>query len=155
MVKNSKVYSYSELVELVQGAKDGQVKIAHNTVAHQISDTQIGIRLYYTDVVVVNSDNTYELHTKGFTTRTTQDRLNSFSPARVIQKDFSFYLLKDPSVESTAKCRVKSNATIQNNSILEDRRDTSIRAVKSNLVEFEEGITVDRFGNVTELTLRT
>ena len=103
MVKNSKVYSYSELVELVQGAKDGQVKIAHNTVAHQISDTQIGIRLYYTDVVVVNSDNTYELHTKGFTTRTTQDRLNSFSPARVIQKDFSFYLLKDPSVASILK----------------------------------------------------
>ena len=30
------------------------------------------------------------------------------------------------SVESTAKCRVKSNATIQNNSILEDGRDTSI-----------------------------
>jgi len=29
------------------------------------------------------------------------------------------------SVESTAKCRVKSNATIQNNSILEDGRDTS------------------------------
>ena len=31
----------------------------------------------------------------------------------------------DASVESTAKCRVKSNATIQNNSILEDGRDTS------------------------------
>ena len=32
---------------------------------------------------------------------------------------------KAPSVESTAKCRVKSNATIQNNSILKDGRDTS------------------------------
>ena len=31
---------------------------------------------------------------------------------------------KDTSVESTAKCRVKSNATIQNNSILKDGRDT-------------------------------
>ena len=29
------------------------------------------------------------------------------------------------SVKSTAKCRVKSNATIENHSILEDGRDTS------------------------------
>jgi len=34
---------------------------------------------------------------------------------------------KDTSVESTAKCRVKSNATIQNNSILKDGRDTSLK----------------------------
>ena len=33
------------------------------------------------------------------------------------------------SVESTAKCRVKSNATIQNNSILEDGRDTSVATI--------------------------
>jgi hypothetical protein len=30
------------------------------------------------------------------------------------------------SVKSTAKCRVKSNATIENHSILEDGRDSSI-----------------------------
>jgi hypothetical protein len=40
--------------------------------------------------------------------------------------DFLIQLVKYcTSVESTAKCRVKSNATIQNNSILEDGRDTS------------------------------
>jgi hypothetical protein len=38
----------------------------------------------------------------------------------------------EPSVESTAKCRVKSNATIQNNSILEDGRDTSPISLSSN-----------------------
>jgi hypothetical protein len=58
---------------------------------------------------------------RGFTTATTRDRLNGFSPAKIVQKDFTFYVLKDP----------------------------SLRAIKSNLVDFQEGITVDRFGSVT------
>jgi hypothetical protein len=33
------------------------------------------------------------------------------------------------SVKSTAKCRVKSNATIENHSILEDGRDTSVESI--------------------------
>jgi hypothetical protein len=118
MVKDSKVYSYAQLSEMIQTSRHKEVKLCNNTVAHVIDDGRIGIRLHYTDVVIINPDDTYELHTKGYTTATTKDRLNGFSPARVIQKQFTFYVLKDP----------------------------SMRAIKSNLVEFEEGITVDRFG---------
>lgn len=120
MVKNSQVYSYRQLAQMIRDSRNEQVKLAHNTTAHYLDNERIGIRLYYTDVVIVHSDDSYELHTKGFVTRTTQDRLNGFSPARVIQKQFTFYILKDP----------------------------SMRAIKSNLVEFQEGITVDRYGNV-------
>jgi hypothetical protein len=121
MVNGSKVYSYAQLEQMIRDSRHQEVKLCNNTVAHRIDESKIGIKLYYTDVVIIHSDNTYELHTRGFTTATTRDRLNSFSPARVVQKDFTFYVLKD----------------------------TSMRAVKSNLVEFEEGIKVDRFGSVT------
>jgi hypothetical protein len=127
MVQGSKVYSYSQLAQMIQASRHQEVKLCNNTVAHFLEDNRIGIRLHYTDVVIINPDDTYELHTKGYTTATTKDRLNGFSPAKVIQKEFTFYVLRDPTG----------------------------RAVKSNLVEFEEGITVDRYGNVTELTLRT
>lgn len=120
IVKDSKVYSYAQLEQMIRDSRNEQVKLAHNTVAHFVDNERIGIRLYFTDVVIINPNDTYELNTKGFMTATTRDRLNGFSPAKIIQKDFTFYLLKDPSQ----------------------------KAIKSNLVEFEEGITVDRFGRM-------
>lgn len=125
MVKDSKVYSFDELAEMIQSSKNGQVKIAHNTTAHFVDKNRIGIRLYYTDVVIISRDNCYELHTKGYATATTKDRLNGFSPAKVIRKDFSFFVLRDPTK----------------------------RALKNNLVPFFEGITVDRCGNVNSITV--
>jgi len=124
MVQGSQVYSYSQLAQMLEASSNKQVKLAHNTIAHYVDEDRIGIKLYYTDVVILNADNTYELHSQGYTTATTRDRLNGFSPARVIQKEFSFYVLRDPTQ----------------------------RAVKSNLVPFFEGITVDRFGNVNSIT---
>ena len=121
MVQGSKVYSYSHLEQMIQASRHQEVKLCNNTVAHFLEDNRIGIRLHYTDVIIINQDNSYELHTRGFTTATTRDRLNGFSPAKIVQKDFTFYVLKDP----------------------------SLRAIKSNLVDFQEGITVDRFGSVT------
>jgi hypothetical protein len=125
MVKGSMVYSYTQLEQLIKNSRDGQTaKLAHNTTEHFVDTDRIGIWLYYTDVIIINPDDSYALHSKGYATRTTQDRLNSFSPARVITKDFSFYVLRDPTG----------------------------RALKNNLIPFYEGITVDRFGNVSSVT---
>jgi hypothetical protein len=120
MVKDSKVYSYSQLAQMLEASRTKQIKLANNTTAHFLNDSRIGIRLYYTDIVIINPDDTYELHSQGYTTATTRDRLNGFSPAKVVQKDFTFYVLKNPNE----------------------------RAIKSNLVSFVEGIAVDRFGIV-------
>jgi len=124
MVKDSKVYSYSQLAQMLEASRNKQVKLAHNTIAHFVDNGKIGIKLHWTDVIVVCANDTYELYTNGYTTKTTRDRLNGFSPAKVIQKDYSFYLLKNPSDGSN----------------------------KANMIPFEEGITVDRFGNVNSAT---
>ena len=124
MVQGSKVYSYSQLAQMIQASRNGIVKLCNNTIAHYVDTDRIGIRLHYTDVVIIHSDNTYELHTKGYTKATTKDRLNGFSPAKVIQKDFEFYVLRDPTQQ----------------------------AVKANLIPFFEGITIDRFGCVNSVT---
>jgi hypothetical protein len=59
-----------------------------------------------------------------FLNPTTSELSNYFQPTQNSEepKDFCFYVLKDP----------------------------SLRAVKNNLVEFQEGITVDKYGNVQE-----
>lgn len=124
MVQGSKVYSYSQLAQMLEASRNGIVKLCNNTIAHYVDEGKIGIKLHYTDVIIINPDNTYELHTKGYTTATTKDRLNGFSPAHVIQKDFEFYVLRDPTQ----------------------------RATKYNLIPFYEGITVDRFGNINSVT---
>jgi len=122
MVKESRVYSFGQLAQLIKASRDGQKKLANNTISHFVDNDKIGIRLHWTDVIIVNADDTYQLYSGGYTTRTTADRLNGFSPAKVIQKDYSFYLLKNPS----------------------DGK------VKNNLVPFVEGIKVNRFGCVVE-----
>ena len=122
MVKDIRVYSFRQLVQLIKASRDGQKKLANNTISHFVDNDKIGIRLHWTNVIIVNVDDTYELYSGGYTTRTTRDRLNGFSPATVIQKDFSFYLLKNPS----------------------DGK------VNSNLIPFSEGIKVNSSGCVVE-----
>jgi hypothetical protein len=93
MVQGERVYKFTELDAKI-GKRDG-VKLANNTYAHRIDKDKIGIKLHYTDVVVLNSDNTYNLYTGGWYTRTTLDRLNGFSPARVRMKKGELYINVD------------------------------------------------------------
>jgi hypothetical protein len=97
MVKGAKVYTFSQLARKIGESRGGEAKLGTNTTAHFLSSTRIGIRLHATDVVIVNANGTYELNTGGYTTSVTLNRLNGFSPATVIQKDFTFYVLKNPS----------------------------------------------------------
>lgn len=69
----------------------GQKKVANNTWLIRIGEYCIGLKLHNTFVV-----NYYPrfctLHTGGWKTHTTKDRLNDFSPANIYQLDGEWYL---------------------------------------------------------------
>jgi hypothetical protein len=120
MVQGSKIYTFPQLAGLVQASKTGVKTLANNTTAHFVSNSRIGIRLHNVDVVILGADGTYQLFTGGYTTDTTKDRLNGFSPATIVLKDFAFYVVKEP-----GKGRGKDNLAL-----------------------FYEGMKVDRLGRV-------
>ena len=49
------------------------------------------VRLHNTDVVRIYPDG-WSLHTEGYGSLTTKDRLNKYSPARIFQRDFVWYV---------------------------------------------------------------
>jgi hypothetical protein len=112
------MYGYLILKRILHDSRYGEHKVDNNTHAHTINENQIGIKLHDTDVIVLNADGTYQLYSGGWFTNTTTNRINMFSPAKTIIKDGVMYILKDPYGKS----------------------------IKSNLVVFEEGITIDMNG---------
>lgn len=67
-------------------------KVGNNTYLHKISEDTFGVRLHATDVVQIHFDDTYTLNSGGWRTRTTKDRINSYSPARVWQRNSIWYV---------------------------------------------------------------
>ena len=49
------------------------------------------VRLHNTDVVRIYPDG-WSLHTEGYSSLTTKDRLNKYSPVRIFQRDFVWYV---------------------------------------------------------------
>lgn len=84
--------SYEDLKAfLSKGRNKTQRTIANNTLCYDRGD-HIAIRLHCTDVVKVYPDGTYVLNSGGWQTVTTKQRINTFSPANVYQKDWTWYL---------------------------------------------------------------
>lgn len=83
MVQGEKVYSFSQLADKITKSKKGEAELAPHTIARFLSSIKIGIRLYETTIIIINSNDTYELYTDGHVTQLTKDRLNGFSPALI------------------------------------------------------------------------
>lgn len=66
-------------------------KLENNTYLVMINPNQIAVKLHDTYVVVINSNNTYELYNGGFKTTTTKDRINKYSPIKIYQKNHEWY----------------------------------------------------------------
>ena len=121
MTKDDYVYSYKSLKELINNTRGGEPKLTGNTTARFLDDGRLAIRLYWTDIIIIDSNDQYELRTNGHTENTTLSRLNGFSPARVVKRQGEFFLLKDYSAENHKK---------------------------KNLIPFFDGIKVDRYGDI-------
>ena len=85
--------THAEAVKMVRGKRNKTSrKIGNNTYAEILSDDTVAIKLHSTYVVKIHSDGTYTLNSGGWQTVTTKDRINQYSPKRVYQKDFQWYI---------------------------------------------------------------
>lgn len=80
-VSISPITSYDELSNFLGNREEK--KIAHNTYVHKRFDGNIGIKLWRTDIVVVNKLNNIKVYTGGWDTNTTKDRINQLLPSGV------------------------------------------------------------------------
>lgn len=67
------------------------VPLLHETRLYDRGN-HIAVRYHATDVVRIYPDGVYILNSGGYRTRTTKNRINEFSPARIYQHDFEWYL---------------------------------------------------------------
>lgn len=88
--------THTEAVSMVRGKRAWVTrrKIGNNTYAEILSDGSVGIKLHGTFVVKIHADGTYTLSSGGWQSSTTKDRINKYSPYRVFQKNFEWFVSK-------------------------------------------------------------
>lgn len=85
--------THTEAVRMVRGKRNAdRRKVGNNTYAEILHDGSVGIMLHSTYVVKIHEDGTFTLNSGGWQTLTTKDRINQYSPKRVYQKDFTWYV---------------------------------------------------------------
>lgn len=83
--------SFTEAREILQDRDS--VKLGNNTWLVRLIgfDAHIAVRLHNTHIVKFYADKPTTLHTGGWRTVTTKDRINEFIKGRVYQEDYSWY----------------------------------------------------------------
>ena len=85
--------TYNEAINMVRGKRNAKRrKVGNNTYAEILHDNSVGIMLHSTYVVKIHPDNTYTLQTGGWQTLTTKDRINQYSPVRVYQRKYEWFV---------------------------------------------------------------
>lgn len=85
--------NHSEAINMVRGKRNAKRrKVGNNTYAEILHDNSVGIMLHSTYVVKIHPDNTYTLQTGGWQTVTTKDRINQYSPVRVYQRKYEWFV---------------------------------------------------------------
>lgn len=85
--------NYAEAVKMVRGKTNRDTrKVGNNTYAEILPDGSVGIMLHSTYVVKIHPDDTYTLQSGGWQTLTTKDRINKYSPVRVYQRKYEWFV---------------------------------------------------------------
>ena len=85
--------THSEAITMVRGKRNAtRRKVGNNTYAEILQDNSVAITLHSTDVVTIHEDGTYTLRTGGWQTVTTKDRINQYSPVRVYQRKYEWFV---------------------------------------------------------------
>lgn len=85
--------THSEATKMVLGKRNrGERKVGNNTYAYIQADGSVAIELHGTNVVVIYPDDSVMLNSGGYRTHTTKKRINQYSPVKVYQKNFEWFL---------------------------------------------------------------
>lgn len=85
--------NYDAAVKMVRGKRNSdRRKVGNNTYAEILNDTTVAIKLHNTYVVKIHADGTYTLNSGGWQTATTKDRINQYSPVRVYQEKYQWFV---------------------------------------------------------------
>ena len=85
--------NYLEAVAMVRGKTNKNTrKVGNNTYAEIEYDNSVSIRLHGTTVVRFYPNGLVKLNSGGYHTHTTKKRINQYSPVKVYQKNFEWFL---------------------------------------------------------------
>jgi len=85
--------THAEATKMVLGKRNrSQRKVGNNTYAYIQADGSVAIELHGTNVVVIYPDDSVMLNSGGYRTHTTKKRINQYSPVKVYQKNFEWFL---------------------------------------------------------------
>ena len=85
--------THAEATQMVLGKRNrGQRKVGNNTYAYIEYDGSVAIELHGTKVVVFSPNGMVKLNSGGYHTHTTKKRINQYSPVKVYQKNFEWFL---------------------------------------------------------------
>lgn len=85
--------THSEAIAMVRGKRNkNSRKVGNNTYAEIEYDNSVSIRLHGTTVVRFYPNGLVKLSSGGYHTHTTKKRINQYSPVRVYQKNFEWFL---------------------------------------------------------------
>jgi hypothetical protein len=85
--------THTEAVSMVRGKRNAdRRKVGNNTYAEILHDGTVAIKLHNTYVIKINPNGTYTLNSGGWQTVTTKDRINQYSPRRVYQRKYEWFV---------------------------------------------------------------
>ena len=85
--------THAEATKMVLGKRNrGQRKVGNNTYAYIQADGSVAIELHGTKVVVLYPNGLVKLNSGGWRTHTTKKRINQYSPVRIYQEKYQWFL---------------------------------------------------------------
>lgn len=81
--------SFDQAAEILAGRSS--VRLGNNTYLEQQHALEIVVRLHRTAIVKFHADGQVTLHTGGYRTVTTKERINQFIKGHVYQRDYAWF----------------------------------------------------------------
>ena len=85
--------THAEMTKLVLGKRNrSERKVGNNTYAYIETDGSVSVELHGTKVVRFYPNGLVKLNSGGYRTHTTKKRINQYSPVKVYQKNYEWFL---------------------------------------------------------------